>query len=803
MATNSADAAAASAAAPTFGEAFVIAQDAGLLEPGGRLSVNGHTAPAPFLPPQPPPAAVAAVANASTFGEAYDIAQANELLDGQHYPGLPAPPSTNNNSSNVPFNTTAPALGTQPPHPQPQPMAYEPQPTAYDVTDTYSMPRNPDYEPYLRHLMSFAHHRTDIYPKGATFTKEQLLELQPQHIRDWLSKKAFGKVDWSYENGERPVHQRSSSMQFAKKAVSYFMPNKTPHWCNGQGNPTKSDIVNKLIKFVEQCEVRGEGAKSNVKRPLTQTEFRKEMELLAQHKDDLDHSVTFRSLGLWQYHLVGRIDDAANFEMSHPGGHDTYDFALKTKVSWSKNVTDERRCPDQILLGSGDDTYCVLIALGLHLESFLELHPETKYLFTEKDGKNAPKNLKAKYRRTLGKAAWSKDEFKDLSEGEDGDIGTHSKRKLPATYAVACGCTWEEVEIRGRWKGGKGSRVINRYIDVKQLYHDAKVAATLCVGGAVKYVLIEGISDEWLYENVVPSIRRRFPNDRKLCVLLAKALLYICLKSVDESDTTAIPVPSHIRDRVIVAYNSLGLEDDQPVKKVPLHIYRVNETLQIDEVVTVAGGTDGEAASSNITVSGAAGGGPASEMMQTILIRTIRNEQAIGRVESTVLSALSEQRTFTSNQFRVLNNNVRCFGGQIQGSLVRQRPSNRGHRLLRQNESDQAAILEEAAPATLAPMPRHLIVLWREFEIGLDGRKPARRFTISDRNRSQTTRQTYYRRNVIWQLMKRQIASGLSISQAAAEIRAIYGATTSITKISERIAKDKKTYGGYHPSLSA
>jgi len=51
--------------------------------------------------------------------------------------------------------------------------------------------------------------------------------------------------------------------------------------------------------------------------------------------------------------------------------------------------------------------------------------------------------------------------------------------------------------------------------------------------------------------------------------------------------------------------------------------------------------------------------------------------------------------------------------------------------------------------------------------------------------------------------MKRQIASGLSISQAAAEIRAIYGATTSITKISERIAKDKKTYGGYHPSLSA
>jgi len=54
------------------------------------------------------------------------------------------------------------------------------------------------------------------------------------------------------------VHQRPSSMQFAKKAVSYFMPNKTPHWCNGQGNPTKSDIVNKLINATPfDCSLEG------------------------------------------------------------------------------------------------------------------------------------------------------------------------------------------------------------------------------------------------------------------------------------------------------------------------------------------------------------------------------------------------------------------------------------------------------------------------------------------------------------------------------------------------------------------
>lgn len=117
------------------------------------------------------------------------------------------------------------------------------------------------------------------------------------------------------------------------------------------------------------------------------------------------------------------------------------DFALSTCVSWSKNVSEERQCPDQIRLGAHDDTHCILIALALHLESLLELHPEAKYLFTSQTDKGAPNKLKERYRRSLRTAAWLKQEFKDLSDdGQEGDIGTHSKRKMPATYAVNCGC---------------------------------------------------------------------------------------------------------------------------------------------------------------------------------------------------------------------------------------------------------------------------------------------------------------------------------------------------------------------------
>jgi hypothetical protein len=64
-------------------------------------------------------------------------------------------------------------------------------------------------------------------------------------------------------------------------------------------------------------------------------------------------------------------------------GHRTFsDFVLPTKVMWSKNVRDERRCPDQIILGANDPSWCVLIHMAVYLESFLEKHQNGKYLFT-------------------------------------------------------------------------------------------------------------------------------------------------------------------------------------------------------------------------------------------------------------------------------------------------------------------------------------------------------------------------------------------------------------------------------------
>jgi hypothetical protein len=241
------------------------------------------------------------------------------------------------------------------------------------------------------------------------------------------------------------------------------------------------------------------------------------------------------------YHLIGRTDDLVHFQTSKQRGHNQWDFALKrTKVWWSKNVMEERRCPNQILFGAMEPLYCVMINLGVYLEMYLELFPQAKYLYTDNDDGNAPANLIAQYRGRIEVVVWDSNEFEAVVDDEDEEgIGTHSYRKYPSNYAVNCGCSADEVEIRGRWKQ-RGGRVVFRYIDVKQLYHYAKVTAVLCVGGPVEYKLKEGldatITSEWLWQHVIPKIWQKYPNDIHLCRVLVLAVLFACL-----DDNAAVP----------------------------------------------------------------------------------------------------------------------------------------------------------------------------------------------------------------------------------------------------------------------
>ena len=148
------------------------------------------------------------------------------------------------------------------------------------------------------------------------------------------------------------------------------------------------------------------------------------------------------------------------------------------------------------------------------------------------------------------------------------------------------------------------------------------------------------------------------------------------------------------------------------------------------------------------------------EVVQTILVRMDVLEQAHTQSQLNHSASISELRSYTSSQFRVLNNNIRAFGGTIQGSLVlvRQRTSNRGVLLSgTDTPQSQLQLLVETTPATLNSNPRTLQRLWHEYKFGINGRKPAEYFTTAEKNVNKRIKQKYWRRDVVWQTIARLV----------------------------------------------
>ena len=139
--------------------------------------------------------------------------------------------------------------------------------------------------------------------------------------------------------------------------------------------------------------------------------------------------------------------------------------------------------------------------------------------------------MNANYMNIL-KKTWNKTAFKQLSAEVHGGIGTHFICKLASTWCAEHGMSPTEVEIHGQLKGGHNGRVVNLYINIKQLPMDGKVAASLCVGQLVKYKLKPdtSITRAWLLTNVVPVIHEHFTDGaaNRIVDVLAVPLLGTC-----------------------------------------------------------------------------------------------------------------------------------------------------------------------------------------------------------------------------------------------------------------------------------
>ena len=109
------------------------------------------------------------------------------------------------------------------------------------------------YLPYMVKLYNFTF--PEQVPNDHKFSNEELFRLRPEHIYAFFAQLAYGTTSPSAD--DTPTHARSGTLEFDKKAISSFQPNRLIPW-NEQsrtGNPTRSPLVNDIIKRIKKEEV--------------------------------------------------------------------------------------------------------------------------------------------------------------------------------------------------------------------------------------------------------------------------------------------------------------------------------------------------------------------------------------------------------------------------------------------------------------------------------------------------------------------------------------------------------------------
>ena len=85
--------------------------------------------------------------------------------------------------------------------------------------------------------------------------------------------------------------------------------------------------------------------------------------------------------------------------------------------------------------------------------------------------------------------------------------------------------------------------------------------------------------------------------------------------------------------------------------------------------------------------------------------------------------------------------------------------------------------------------------LWMEWNVGLDGRKPAKEFTTRERNQKLNgIKQKYYRRRCVWIVQARLLNGGMTLIEANTKIHQVTGGKT-VTQVIDRMIQFQRVYG--------
>jgi hypothetical protein len=634
------------------------------------------------------------------------------------------------------------------------------------------------YKSNLRRFMNFLDGAN--YPESHQFTDDQLGVLEPMDIYRWLATMAYGTVDPGPEDD--PVHMRASSLEYLKKSISHFMPNSQQPWnaLTKAGNPTKSKEVNSLIKAVKRKEVRDLGAPSKADRALTLDEHEQALRIMDTYEDERKRYL-YAAIAKFQHHMIGRMDDSCHTFRRHLLQSEQYPFVLTIQMRWSKNVCEERDAPLQIILASMNSLHCVHLALGVYLELFIGRGEDagSPYLFNCIECNNCPATMNRKTREFIEKDVFG---HRNFVRQRAGHIGSHSIRKRGTTRARESGIKKDHVDYRSRWKNL--ARLQDRYTETTLVYPDAEVAAVLCHGGPCEYAIKEGanISNEWIISHVTPNINRVY--GQGVATVLGKAILWAVF-----AEDCAITIPEHMKQKIRLSYERLASSNrhdahsiTQPVEKFLLVVSSKEEAVIIERShKRQRMQRPEEAAEGNVV-----------------------NLQQITEMDKRVI----DMQNNMENHFRSIDSRLEKMErniGRIAMIPFGSRQRTTQHTTEAIATSTASVPQEELGPrqarpsfeCSLMPNPRDLFVLWQEYEVGVGGRKAAKLFTRVEKGQ---VKFKYCRRKIVWDCIHRLVRSGHTSDNAIDEIYKVYGRSSSVTTIINRMREDAKRGG--HPALN-
>ena len=317
-----------------------------------------------------------------------------------------------------------------------------------------------------------------------------------------------------------------------------------------------------------------------------------------------------------------------------------------------------------------------------------------------------------------------------FSETSGGKLLTHSIRKLPATYIRRNGCSYDDVDARGKLKSN--FCMVDTYIDNSIPYPDVKKAAVLCIGGAVNYVVREGscVLSNFSLTYICANIAIIFP--RGAALILGTTLLW---GFYDDLTCQLFPYSyvEGIQAKVALLQSTLE-SNENPVKEMQVIVGGHGGVLVI---------TDSE----DINMGGA-----------NISHLSVEDNGSCAEVKSaTILQFLKQQNTSLQTQLHTMRASLTDMIGKLHKAVLQMVSSSLMYSREREGHGTintlTRSTVNERAPLSPSPKSQHTVnTLWLEYQYGIDGRKPAKLFIPEERGK---VKHKYCIRKPFWELISR------------------------------------------------